>query len=85
MLLVYLFFDDVDKSDLAIRIRVEPQFLLITFVTYAAVKERTTLRNFPYPNAKTAFFSLPYENSRLMIPFPCPGRRPGRGKIFSLP
>ena len=53
--------------------------------TYAAVKERITLRKIPRPNAKTAFFSSPYENSRLMIPFPRPGRRPGRGKIFSLP
>ena len=53
--------------------------------TYAAVKERITLSKIPHPNAKTAFFSSPYENSRLMIPFPRPGRRPGRGKIFSLP
>ena len=55
------------------------------FSTYVAVGERITPRKIPHPNAKTAFFSSPYENSRLMIPFPRPGRRPGRGKIFSLP
>ena len=51
--------------------------------TYAAVDEYINLRKIPHPNAKTAFFSSPYENARLMTPNSSPW--PGRGKIFSLP